>query len=621
MIKEKYIGPISIILIIITTIIVTGIYIFTPSNLSNNTEIDQPDYINKVFDKDQVTQINIEIDEENWNWLLENAAQEEYVVADITINGETFNNVGIRAKGNSSLNMVESDPTTDRYSFKIDFDQYIEGQTLYGLEKLALNNMIQDTTYMKEYISYSMFEEMEIPTPAYAFANITINGEPWGLYLAVETIEESFLERYYGSIDGNLYKPEGGQDRNQGGGDMPPRQNFNLNNNNENLNEMPQPPNMEIAEDINVRDPVRRNEIRNPIEDENLVGDEVRDPIENGIIDNDARPMEENIIPGNSENRTSSGGTNLVYIDDDLSSYENIFNNAVLKTTNESDYQKVVDMIRNLNEGTNLEEYIDVDEVLRYFAVNTFLVNLDSYASSMKHNYYLYEENGRFQILPWDFNLAFAGFQVEDAKTAINFPIDTPVVDSMENSPLISKLLEVDEYKEKYHQYLSDIVINYIESGKYENTINQLNELIKDYVKNDATAFYSYEEYTSSLSHLIQFGKDRAKSIIAQLSGEQPSTTYGDIDTTVDLSKLGGTGGKGGGKPNRTNNRGEGLDNSQDMPNMNRGPQTSPRNNQLNLNFTPTYNLEILITLISVIVLVIGLVFALKFKKKKYTSK
>ena len=95
-------------------------------------------------------------------------------------------------------------------------------------------------------------------------------------------------------------------------------------------------------------------------------------------------------------------------------------------------------MIKNLNEGTDLEKYLDVDEILRYFAVNTFLVNLDSYAGSMKHNYYLYEENDIFQILPWDFNLSFAGFQMNDGKKAINFPIDSPVTDTLENSSTYS---------------------------------------------------------------------------------------------------------------------------------------------------------------------------------------
>ena len=83
------------------------------------------------------------------------------------------------------------------------------------------------------------------------------------------------------------------------------------------------------------------------------------------------------------------------------------------------------------------------------------LVNLDSYVSSMKHNYYLYENNGQISILPWDFNLAFAGFQSNSASSAVNFPIDTPVqgVDLSER-PLLGKLLEVEEYSPVSYTHL-----------------------------------------------------------------------------------------------------------------------------------------------------------------------
>ena len=181
-------------------------------------------------------------------------------------------------------------------------------------------------------------------------------------------------------------------------------------------------------------------------------------------------------------------------------------------------------------------------EILRYFAVNTFLVNLDSYASNMKHNYYLYERDGVFEIIPWDYNLSFGAFNIGTASKAINFPIDSPVTDSLENSPLIGKLLEVDKYKETYHKYLQEIV-NYVNDGTYENTISQVNSLISDYVKNDATAFYTYEEYIASLPELINFGVDRSKSISAQLDGSQPSINYGTIETTVNLTALGSQGG------------------------------------------------------------------------------
>lgn len=119
--------------------------------------------------------------------------------------------------------------------------------------------------------------------------------------------------------------------------------------------------------------------------------------------------------------------------------------------------------------------------------------------------------------------------------------------------PILSKLLEVDEYKEKYHEYLSDIVSNYFGNGIFKNKINKLNSLIGDYVKNDPSAFYTYDEYTKSLETLKEFGRLRALSIQGQLEGTIPSTTSGQkeessklIDaSSINLSDMGMQGGDG----------------------------------------------------------------------------
>ena len=627
MISNKYINAIIATITAIAIFFTTLIYInsknvtTTESTSSSNNFT----YVNTVFNKEQITDINIEVDEDNWNYLLENAIDEEYITANITVNGTKYYNVGIRAKGNSSLSTVASDDTTDRYSFKVKFDEYVDGQTLDGLSKIALNNIISDATYMKEYLSYDLLERMGVPTPAFAFTNITVNGEEWGLYFAVEVIEEEFIERNYGSLSGNLYKPEGNEMGNMGNKEKmedftpPDMDNMEIPEDftpptgdqveasegftppNMNNGEVPEgftPPTMGNGENIvppnmsnegngqNVVPPTMDNSqnVENT-ETQNLNSDENNNPQANETFkDNGFRGgiMGGGMMGGGGIG--SSNGGNLVYTDANKDSYSDIFDNAVFKTTTDSDEDKVIEMIKNLNEGTNLEEYLNVDEILRYFAVNTFLVNLDSYASNMKHNYYLYERDGVFEIIPWDYNLSFGAFNIGSASSAINFPIDSPVTDSLENSPLIGKLLEVDEYKETYHKYLQEIV-DYVNDGTYENTILQVNELISDYVKNDATAFYTYEEYEASLPELINFGIDRAKSISAQLDGSQPSTSYGTIETTVNLTTMGSQGGGNKDKnmnmqkPNNANNVDTNINASTENTTNDQGEMQSPNTN------------------------------------------
>ena len=477
--------------------------------------------------------------------MLDNALQEVNVKCDVVINGETIYNVGIRPKGNTSLTQVANDPNTDRVSFKFEFDHYVKGQTYYGLDKLVVNNMYADATYMKEYLSYDLMDYMGIKTPLYAFTSITVNGEPWGLYLALEALEESFAIRNYGADYGKLYKPE---TMNMGGGGKMPNEG--------DRPEMPQGdkggqipmqngaegeggkiPMPSEAEGESGQMPIPGNEGSQMPTPSGVGGEEsqISMPSEEDrqMVGNKPPEMPSREFPredfkdkgqGMPMDR-DSGGSNLVYTDDNLESYKTVFESAVFKTSDE-DKGRVVTALKKLSLGEELETYINVPEVLKYFAANTILVNLDSYLSNMQHNYYLYEEKGQLSMLPWDYNLSFGTFQGGSSTAVINFPIDTPVSGvSLEERPIIGKLLEVSEYKDAYHNDLESAIASYFESGLYEKRIDQLDALIGDYVREDATAFYSYDEYKASLTVLKAFGRLRAQSIRGQLEGTIPSTT------------------------------------------------------------------------------------------------
>lgn len=162
-------------------------------------------YENRLFDQSAVHTLDIVIDD--WDGFLATCTSEEYSSCSVIIDGEACKNVGIRGKGNTSLTSV-ADYGNNRYSFKIEFDKYNEGGNYYGLDKLSLNNIIQDNTYMKDYLCYTLMRQMGVASPLCSFVYLTINGEDWGLYLAVEGVEEGFLQRNYGSCYGNLYKPD-----------------------------------------------------------------------------------------------------------------------------------------------------------------------------------------------------------------------------------------------------------------------------------------------------------------------------------------------------------------------------------------------------------------------------
>ena len=438
------------------------------------------EYESKLFG-DNITNIDIIADEADWQNMIDNASDEEYINVDVNIDGELFENVGIRPKGNSSLQTAESSDS-DKYSFKIKFDKYDKEQTCYGLDKLVLNNIISDNTYMKDYLSFDMMKFMGVNSALYNYSYVTVNGEYWGLYISLEGYDKSFLNRTYGDDSGFLYNV-----KSVDMGEMP---------------QMPVPAETAVSGD----EPAVTGEPSDmPLPDESMPAPEFK--LDGGF------------------SRSDNGGS-LIYTDDDWNSYSSIFDNAVFNRTSEEDYQRVITALEKLSEGQDIEDYFDVDQILRYLAVHTTLVNLDSYSSDMAQNYYIYEKDGKLSILPWDYNLAFGGFSAADSTEAINFPIDTPVSGvSLEDRPLISQLLAVDEYKERYHQYLKQIVDEYFTSGYFNDKIDEITGKINQYVETEPQAFCTYEEYETAVGTLKTFGELRAESIEGQLSGTIPSTS------------------------------------------------------------------------------------------------
>lgn len=500
-------------------------------------------YEARLFDTGKVHTIDINMDD--WDSFISSCQSEEYTVCDVIIDGEAYQNVAIRGKGNTSLTNVSS-MGSERYSFKIEFDHYDSSNSYYGLDKLSLNNIIQDNTYMKDYLTYRLMNEFGVVSPLCSFTYITVGGEDWGLYLAVEGVEDAFLSRNYNS-EGNLYKPDS---MNLGGGrgngidfdfskldndkvwerdnsssdkiqeDFPFKE--------DNGNELPQPPNM--------------GEMPNAGE----------------LPDMDNMPDIGDIKDGNIFSMGGGMGSDdvkLKYIDDSISSYSNIFDNAKTDITSK-DKERLISSLKSLSAYENLEEVVDIDKVIRYFVVHNYVCNGDSYTGAMVHNYYLYENDGQLSMIPWDYNLAFGGFQSSSATSTVNSPIDSPVSSgSVDDRPMIGWIFSGDTYTQAYHEYFADFLTNIDIQG----IISQAQDLISAYVEKDPTKFCTYDEYQKGVETLKEFCRLRSESIKGQLDGSVPSTQQGQSDNSsslIDASSItishmgtmsvGGIGGKGG---------------------------------------------------------------------------
>lgn len=165
------------------------------------------DYAEKLFDPSFVHSIELSMAPEDWDDLKANPLLKTKYHTDITIDGELFGNVSCATKGNSSLTFVAERGDSERYSFKINFKKYDKDQSYHGLETMSLNNIFDDSTYVKDFLSYTMFRKIGIDAPLSSFVWVKVNGADHGLYLAVEDIDESFLTRT-GNTGGVLYKPD-----------------------------------------------------------------------------------------------------------------------------------------------------------------------------------------------------------------------------------------------------------------------------------------------------------------------------------------------------------------------------------------------------------------------------
>ncbi len=510
-------------------------------------------YETRLFDTSVVHTIDIVMDD--WEGFIAGCEDEEYVLCDLVIDGEEQPGAAIRAKGNTSLSSVAA-YGNDRYSFKVEFDHYDSSLSYYGLDKLNLNNIIQDNTYMKDYLCYQLMAAAGAPAPLCSYVWITVNGEDWGLYLAVEAVEESFLLRNYGTDYGELYKPDstemGGGRGNGGGFDMDDFQERMEN------GEFTAPEDMELPEDMQPPDGMTLPEGEaTQLPESGEGGMEMQRPggmrwqggsTQEGTEDGTAElPEGADAMPGGGMQGGMMGSDDvcLVYTDDEYESYSNIFNNAKTDVSS-SDKDRLIAALKALGEGGDVSDCVDIESVISYFVAHNFVCNFDSYTGTMVHNYYLYEDEGILSMIPWDYNLAFGGFMSgSDAESLINWDIDEPVSGgTIESRPMLAWIFGSEEYTELYHEAFAEFIYTVFTSGEFERLMEETIALISPYVERDPTKFCTYEEFTLGAETLTEFCLLRAESISYQLAGEDVTVDAGDLE----ISDMGGmsTGGMGG---------------------------------------------------------------------------
>ncbi|MEO1525913.1 MAG: CotH kinase family protein [Planctomycetota bacterium] len=255
-----------------------------------------------------------EFENEDWEKELEDFHGTDVdVAAKMTVDGKTYENVGMRFRGMSSYGMVS---TGFKRSFNVSMDLADKDQRLYGHKTLNLLNSSGDPSFMST-VLYSHIASQYIPVPKANHVHVVINGESWGIYVNVQQYNKDFLAEHFESTKGTRWKVSGN--------------------------------------------------------------------------------------PG------ADGG--LRYLGEDLEEYKQRFD--MKSKDGKKAWAKLVLLCKTLNETpldqleSALEPMLDIDETLRFLALDVALVNSDGYWTRASDYSLFLDSDKRFHVIPHDMNEAF----------------------------------------------------------------------------------------------------------------------------------------------------------------------------------------------------------------------
>jgi hypothetical protein len=166
---------------------------------SNKPKAPKRDKSEEFFTSGRIPHIRIDIDATNLAALTKD--NRKYVPCKVRDGEAVYSDVGIHLKGAAgSFRGLD-----DRPALTLNFDKFVEDQKFEGMDKLHLNNSVQDPSYMTELICGEMFRAANVPAPRAAHARVNLNGRDLGLYVLKEGFDKTFLKRYFKNNRGNLY--------------------------------------------------------------------------------------------------------------------------------------------------------------------------------------------------------------------------------------------------------------------------------------------------------------------------------------------------------------------------------------------------------------------------------
>ena len=181
---------------------------FTPTALAKAAKNESAG--DDLFTNQVIRHLRVEIAETNLD-ILRSYRWQRYaspddrpeVICTVREGEDVWTNVAVHPKGSAgSSRSVDSKP-----ALTLNFSKHVSQQRFHGLDKISLNNSVQDPTFINEKLARELYLHAGVPVPRADYATVELNGRRLGLYVLLEGWNKQFLRRYFKNTKGNLYDP------------------------------------------------------------------------------------------------------------------------------------------------------------------------------------------------------------------------------------------------------------------------------------------------------------------------------------------------------------------------------------------------------------------------------
>lgn len=200
---------------------------------------------------------------------------------------------------------------------------------------------------------------------------------------------------------------------------------------------------------------------------------------------------------------TDGGIPDLQFLGPDIESYQDSY---TLKS--DEGWEALVDLIETLNlNPENLGDKLNIDRVLWAFAANAVVSNLDTYNGYYVHNYYLYQdEQGRFQMIPWDLDNAFVGaimgYSYWNPNEVYHFdPFFSTFDSAWDFRPLADFVFNHPQYRKQYLAHIRTILSESMDMLALEQEVGDMQALIESAASQDANSLFGMSQFSNNVQN------------------------------------------------------------------------------------------------------------------------